>query len=79
MTTTVLLLMNRGLLFCQLGVATGEVMWNIDPWFDCDDHAWSQYGVPLDVHCVMSVHAKVVTNVVRVKTVHCLHNRKERN
>ena len=68
----VLLLMNRGLQFCQLGVATGEVVRDIDPWLYRDDHAGSQYSVPVDIHCVVGVHAKIVTNMVGIKAVHCL-------
>ena len=69
--------MNRVLLFCQLGVATWEVVWNIDAWFHSDDHAWSQDGVPLYSHCVVGVHTKVVTDVVRIETVHGLQRERE--
>ena len=31
--------MNRGLLFCQFGVATWEVVRDIDPGLYSDDHA----------------------------------------
>jgi hypothetical protein len=72
-------LMNRDLLFCQFGVATWEVVWYIDAGLDCDDHARSQDGVPLDGHCVVSVHAKVVANMVGVKTAHGLNMRQREN
>lgn len=71
-----MLLMNMDLLFCQFGVATREVVWYIDAWLHRDDHSRRQDGVPLDGHCVMSVHAKVVANVVGVKTTHCLNMHK---
>lgn len=65
--------MNRVLLFCQLRVATREVVWNIDAGLHGDDHARSQDRVSLHCHCVVSVHAKVVANMVRIKTAHRLH------
>ena len=71
---TMLLIINRDLLFCQFGVATSEVVWYIDTRLYRDDHSRGQDGVPLNGHGVMSVHAKVVANMVGIKTTHCLEH-----
>lgn len=64
--------MKKVLLFCQLGVATREVVGHIDAGFNGDDHARCQHSISVDRHCVMCVHAKIVTDMVRVETIHRL-------
>ena len=68
------MLMSRGLLFGQFGVATLEVEWNVHPWLYGDDHPWRQDGVPVHSESVVSVHAKEVTHMMRIKTIHDLQN-----
>ena len=51
-------------------------MWYIDARLHRDDHSRRQDGVPLNGHCVVSVHAKVVANMVGVKTTHRLNMHK---
>ena len=67
-----LILTSRGLLFCQLGVATGEVVGNINARFYSNDHAGCQHSISVDSECVVSVHTEIVTNVMGVKPVHGL-------
>ena len=71
-----MLLINRDLLFCQFGVATSEVVWYIDARLYRDDHSRGQDGVPLNGHGIMSVHAKIVANMVGIKTTHRLNMHK---
>ena len=71
--------MTRVLLFCQWGVATGEVVRHVDARFNRDDHAWCQHSISVNRQCVMCVHAEEVANVVRIKTIHRLNIHKQRH
>ena len=57
-------------------MATSEVVWYIDARLHRDDHSRRQDGVPLNGHCVMSVHAKIVANMVGIKATHSLNMHK---
>ena len=63
---------SRGLLFCQLGVATGEVVGNIDARLYRDDHVRCQHSISVHSESIVGVHAKVVAHMVGVETIHGL-------